>query len=285
MITGRPIKLLPAQQLLPQGVNHLPKIEFDQVSSGQSIEAVVNENIYRNYKVTTTYDGNNYTQRAEISRSGKVVALIDPYETTLSSEAMRVRFQSLLGSGTKQLVISQSSGGAHCCNLYRIYDLYPRFRLIFISDDFPVWDYIEDFEFVDVDRDGNMELIDDINTFADYEAVFSLSVMPKMIFKYDRRKGKYQPANRLFRSQALGDIEKEKRAIVQFNRRFTELKWADDYWTYKYEILHVLLRYVYAGLKDIGWEFYDRNCKLACYDKNDIKATLAKDKAYQFIYR
>jgi hypothetical protein len=47
-----------------------------------------------------------------------------------------------------------------------------------------------------------------------------------------------------------------------------------------------VLRYIYAGKRDEGWAFYDRQYKLANKDliKSDILNKLRNEPVYKFIY-
>jgi len=177
----------------------------------------------------------------------------------------------LLGGKTKQLIISQTlpRAGRHW-----IVELTPNPKVLFDSGDYEVGR--EEVWTVDLDGDGVYEISLFVTSF--YGAFNQLSVMstplPTVVFSYDRRAGRYLPANHRYRDYLLKGIENE----------ISELPTAVGE-RYLARRLDVLLRLLYAGKEKEGWEFFDKAYTLPDADK--IKAIvneeIQKAPAYKFI--
>ena len=91
---------------------------------------------YRDYTVRISVSRDGKTSTATVKRTSRVIAKSVKANGPFSEIFVhtRIGFVSLLRKRTNQLIIQQYSGGAHCCLSWRIYDLYPKFRLIFDSD-------------------------------------------------------------------------------------------------------------------------------------------------------
>lgn len=107
------------------------------VAHGQDLEALFNGNNiaeYNGYRITRTYEkeGAFFGRSQTVIKRGKaVLARIDGYEF---EDATRFALIRLLGKERKQLIVESYSGGGHCCTSYHIYDLGPRFRVLFDGD-------------------------------------------------------------------------------------------------------------------------------------------------------
>jgi len=177
----------------------------------------------------------------------------------------------LLGGKTKQLIISQTlpRAGRHW-----IVELTPNPKVLFDSGDYEVGR--EEVWTVDLDGDGVYEISLFVTSF--YGAFNQLSVMstplPTVVFSYDKRAGRYLPANHRYRDYLLKGIENE----------ISELPTAVGE-RYLARRLDVLLRLLYAGKEKEGWEFFDKAYTLPDADK--IKAIvneeIQKAPAYKYI--
>jgi hypothetical protein len=147
-----------------------------------------NELRYRGYEVIRSFDSQTGKSSATIKRKGAVLARLRNGENSAGLESTRFGLFPFLGNHTQQLIVEQYTGGAHCCSIYTIYDLYPRFRLIFSSKKYPVGDGFDALIPVDLDSDGIYELPQRIMTF-DYFDDFAYveSPDPKVVFHYDRK--------------------------------------------------------------------------------------------------
>jgi hypothetical protein len=95
-----------------------------------------------------------------------------------------------------------------------------------------------------------------------------------MIFRYDRRAGRYLPANHLYRDYLLKDLDTGISALP------TGV--GEEYLAPR---LNALLRLLYAGKEREGWEFFDKAYTLPDADKIKaiVKEELRKAPGYKFI--
>ncbi|MCU1264472.1 MAG: hypothetical protein JWM21_790 [Acidobacteria bacterium] len=210
---------------------------------------------------------------ARLARNGKVLATFDDVFYHPLGNATNFGLASLLGTDTKQLVVSQTiwRGGQ-----YWIVSLTPAALTVYCSGDWGVGRG-ESIQALDIDNDGVDEIVDESTAFYDLQdKVHTTRVpLPEVIFKYDARAKKYLPANTLHKDYSLRDIDK---AMLDVNPT------ANDQLT---NILNVTLPLIYAGKKDEGWAFYDKSYRAS--DKEEIRmrveTDLRADPVYQFLYK
>src|SRR5215475_811636 len=207
---------------------------------------------------------------AVIKKNGRVLAKFDSFHDELMN-ATDIGLFPLLGGKTKQLIISQTlpRTGRHW-----IVELAANPKVLFDSGDYEVGR--EEVWTVDLDGDGVYEIWLYVTTF--YGEFDQLSVMatplPKMVFRYDKRAGRYLPANHSYRDYLLKDIETEISNLpTVVGERYLASR------------LNVLLRLLYAGKEKEGWEFFDKAYTLPDADKikAKVKAVLQNAPAYKFI--
>jgi len=207
---------------------------------------------------------------AVIKKNGKVLAEFEGIHGGLMN-ATGIGLFPLLGGKTKQLIISQTlpRTGRHW-----IVELTANPKVLFDSSDYEVGG--EEVWAVDLDGDGVYEIRLYVTSF--YNEFDQLSMMytplPMVVFRYDRRVGKYLPANHLYRDYFLEGIETEISALS------TEA--GEQYLASR---LNLLLRFLYAGKEKEGWEFFDKAYALPDADKIKaiVKRELQKAPAYKFI--
>lgn len=214
---------------------------------------------------------------AVIKRNGKVLAEFEGLHGGLMN-ATDMGLFPLLGGKTKQLIISQTlpRTGRHW-----IVELTANPKVLFDSGDYEVGG--EEVSAVDLDGDGVYEIWLYVTSF--YNEFDQLSVaatpLPKMIFKYDKRVGKYLPANHRYRDYFLEGIETEIKNLpgetgpLQSSARESYLAGR----------LNLLLRFLYAGKEKEGWDFFDKAYTLPDADeiKAIVKRELQKAPAYKYI--
>ena len=209
---------------------------------------------------------------AVIKKSGRMVAKFDsPHLHGGPGNAIDIGLFPLLGGKTKQLIISQTlpRTGRHW-----IVELAANPKVLFDSGDYEVGR--EEVWAVDLDRDGVYEIGLYVTSF--YGAFNQLSVMntplPQMVFRYDRRAGRYLPANHRYRDYFLKNIEAD----------MSDLPAAVGE-QYLVSRLNVLLRFLYTGKEKEGWEFFDKAYTLpdAAKIKAIVKERLQNASAYKFI--
>lgn len=208
---------------------------------------------------------------AVLKKESKIVRKLDGNEYFGAGNSIDFGLFSFLGSG-KQLFVSQlvPRGGIHW-----VVDVSSDGKVIFDSKKYEVGR--EDFQAYDIDKDGIYEIllpVDSFYGFADYAE--AETPLPLIIFKYDKSKREYFPANPEFSDYALRDIES----------KITHFRSADSM-SYLPRILDVVLNYIYAGKEDIAWRFFDKNYDRP--DKVEMKTKIinrVKDgSAYKSIYR
>lgn len=178
----------------------------------------------------------------------------------------------LLGGDSKQLIVSQTipRGGRHW-----VVSLSPEFRVLFDSGDYGVGR--EEFNVIDVDKDGAYEILLPVTAFYAYSDVITTgnTPLPEILFKYDRATRKYLPANQMFQSYALRGIGQKIAALDSSNELL-----------YRARVMDIVLQYVYAGRERDGWLFYDREYKLPDKEglRRRMKATLKGQPVYRYMY-
>lgn len=230
---------------------------------------------YRAYKVTAYFNPATSVSLVTIKRHSRVLARVRQADNFEDSSQMGLA--PLLGGKSMQLIVQQSSEGAHCCLSWRIYDLYPAFRLIFDSDKYFIGDGWGERRFEDIDKDGACELIHSTDQFAYFDGLcFACSPLPTIVYKYDTSAGRYYPANPQFRGFLLrGMSEWLKKLKKSDGPEFFPL------------LLHLMLDYIYAGERHKAWVLFDK--EYGGSDKKSmrrkIRDCLSRDAVYRFVYR
>ena len=192
---------------------------------------------------------------------------------------------SFLGGGTKQLVVMQYSGGAHCCWSYHIYDFNPRLRLIYDGDEYDAESVGYTLRPKDLDGDGRFEFTRAVMAFDYFHMSHAASVFPVAVFAYDERAGKYRPANRKFADYVMRGLEGDVGRVAE-ERAKVRPGGAPANEGFISAVLRVTLKHVYAGREAEGLEFFEREYNLA--DKAEIKADMLKalkgDLVHQSLY-
>jgi hypothetical protein len=205
-----------------------------------------------------------------IKKNGRVSAKLGgPIANPLTATA--IGLFPLLGGKTKQLIISQTlpRTGRHW-----IVELTANPKVLFDSRDYEVGR--EEVRAVDLDRDGVYEIGLYVTSF--YGEFNQLSMastpLPTVFFSYDKRAGRYLPANHRYRDKLLNDIETDISKLP-----------AEDGERYLASRLNALLRLIYTGKEKEGWEFFDKAYTLPDADKIKaiVKENLQKAPAYKFI--
>jgi hypothetical protein len=191
----------------------------------------------------------------------------------------------LLGNGRSQLVVAYSTGGAHCCFKYFIYDLGPRARLVFDGREWPIGDGFDEIEFEDLDCDGDLEFVQK-SIHYDYELglAYVSSPQPAVVFAYDPAAGRYVPANRRFKVRVLRYVPETEEAIAARMR-------TKEYEPYRdlMDMLYVSLHHIYAGERKRGLALLDRDCA-SCADSDGrstraaLHRLLRTDPVYRYLY-
>jgi hypothetical protein len=237
---------------------------------------------YGGYVVTRAAVEQEGESRAVISRGGR--ELVRLTDGAPRDYATRVGLFPLLGGKEKQLVVEQYTGGAHCCTVYRVYDLGPEFRALFDGDEYGIDEIGEDMNVVDIDRDGRHEFTLSVMAFDYFMTSHAGSVFPTAVFAYDEGAGKYVPANRKFSAYLLRGVARDVLKVEALNRRLTKEERAGAFHGEHFRaVLDVLLKYVYAGEERKGWDFFETHYMLA--DKAEVEAGVKEKLKESAVYR
>jgi hypothetical protein len=217
-----------------------------------SVEGISTETSYavlqKGQRVITTFEGLNHPM-GNVTRFG-----LFPF----------------LGGENKQFIVEQSvpRNWSHW-----IANTVPDYHLLFESRK---WGVDGELKIVDVNQDGVFEFSKVMTALYDFEKLpTSQSPLVDVLFAYDTSAHEYLPASQNFQEFALKGIEDEMRSLDRSDER-----------TYLSTMVHIVLRYIYAGKRDEGWAFYESQFKLGNKDqiKLDILNKLRSEPVYRFIY-
>lgn len=150
----------------------------------------------------------------------------------------------ITGLGKPNLLLSEWSGGAHCCFTFHVLELgdHPREIATVEAEDS---DYAH---FEDMNRDGVYEFVGWDFTFAYWHAGFLQSPAPRIVLRFNG--ARYELAPDLMRQTPP--------SAEQLN--LTEGKVRDGEWEEGYPpplLWETMLNLIYAGHSDLAWSFMD----------------------------
>ncbi len=249
--------------------------------SGQTLGEVFTKDerlLYMGYEVKKCYDPEGDSWFAVLKKGDQVLATFDRGYT---KEWTSFGLFPFLGKNTKQLVVEQFSGGAHCCWSYWIFDLFPDFEAVYDSQEYPVGYTLDT---LDLDKDGVLEFTQGLLTFDYFDRLcHALSPIPIVVFGYDEEKRKYLPVSHIFPEYLLEGIEKDIERVEQFQEKTGSATYDDSLGDYLSLVLQVVLRYIYAGQEEEAWLFYNREYDLP--DKQEMKSKIEKQLENCLMYK
>ncbi len=183
---------------------------------------------------------------------------------------------SFLGGNSRQVFISTDVPRGGC---QWVVSLSPHFQVIFDGLALNVgregWDLSVD----DFDDDGVYEIIAPITDFYQLQDKLSISAipLPDIIFKYNRAKQRYLPANRIFKNRVFKRLGQVPNFAEKDSLNFEQRK----------VVLSNLLIYVYAGEQAQGWKNFEKDYRHAdkAEMKRRVKSILRDQRVYNLIYR
>jgi hypothetical protein len=238
---------------------------------------------YKGYVIEKAQTKGEDSWFAALKRGNKTVA---KFEGGWNKEWTNFGLFPFVSDEPKQLVVEQYSGGAHCCYSYWIYDLSQNARLIFDNGKYGTGNPLTP---VDLDGDGAFEFSHSIMAFDYFHMSHASSIFPQAVFAYDKKAGEYRPANRRFSSYALGGIEDDLKELETLKAGGNPE--GDELYTERHfsAVLQVTLKYIYAGKRDEGWSFFER--EYTTHEgigkqkmRAEIEETLAAEPVYRYIY-
>jgi hypothetical protein len=160
--------------------------------------------------------------------------------------------QSITRDKQPNLVVSEWTGGAHCCFIFYIFQIGDRFKMI----DTINTEHGGDSDFKDLRHDGDVELVTHDWTFAYWNASFAQSPAPAVILRCE--KGKYRPDLEMMRKAAPTAAELDRMA-EGFRQKFKESanSEADNPWSMPPELWGKMLELIYTGNAKSAWKLLD----------------------------
>ncbi len=212
---------------------------------------------------------------AVVSKNGKKIARLEGTYYPLGNW-MNFGLYPFLGESVQQLWVSDRTGNKDGNDW--IVSLSPKFEVIFDSNDYKYW---QNSGFVDVEKDGVLELLVAQVNDLDLGLASMNDPWAEVVFKYDPKTHKYQPASHILTEYTLdGIVEKINKYREADSKSFKDL-------------LEIMLIYFYAGKENEAWNFFAENFSPKdnysgrVSDKKQarktIKTALDKDPIYKYI--
>ncbi len=216
--------------------------------------STVLDQTFQNYRILVTQDDKAPWQKRQtlaIERGGKSVYRQQSYDFHLGgfdpSDAKQKGLlavgKDVTGAGVPDLVVSEYTGGAHCCFLAHVFELGKEFRNVATLD-------ARDGDlshFEDLDSDGALEFVTNDFTFAYWRASFADSPAPRVVLKF--RAGAYHVAPELMQKAAPAAAELESRSReVRGRGRWAAGRVPPALWA-------AMLDLIYRGHPDLAWSF------------------------------
>lgn len=187
--------------------------------------------------------------------STDVLMVIRDYELVWSQSGYMLAFGAppgqeiapgtdITGSGIAELLVSEFTGGAHCCTTYHILALEPFVRVLATID---TQDAGARFE--DLDGRPGLEAITADTTFAYWNTYYAASPKPQVVLAWNGSAYVATPALMAAPAPSAGDLKAEAAAVA-----------ASDQWTADQmdpDLWRTMLDLIYTGHADLAWSFLD----------------------------
>jgi hypothetical protein len=179
------------------------------------------------------------------------------------------RIVDVIKGGNKELIITQYSGGAHCCEYNWVYAFDGGAKEVLDSHEYGTLGFMA--EPKDLNDDGNLELLFQNLAFSYFfRCCYAASPAHTVVLEYHPAKEKYEVQNVKFKEHLISmNLDS-----IEISPEFLELEAGDNpddvdpggY--YLGSILNEVIPFLYCGEEEKGWELFDRAYKLR--DKEDI---------------
>jgi hypothetical protein len=174
----------------------------------------------------------------------------------------------MTGKGKPNAVVSEWSGGAHCCFTFHIFELGESFKEISVIKS----DHSDLARFVDLDHDGSYEFDGNDWAFAYWRTSFMASPAPRVVLKFSD--GRYRLAYNLMTKpepseKEFGEMVAKIRSDNEWHAGIsTDCKFDCGVpvalWTYVLELM-------YTGHPKLAWRLYNESWPGNRADKADFK--------------
>ena len=232
---------------------------------------------FREYTAITYYDDQTGEGRIEILKAGKPVYQKNAdgrcdIGTRLVEDdvpnALTEMGKNITGNGIPNLVISEWTGGAHCCSNFHIFEIGPRFRFLAKIEA----EHGESSHFADLDGDQNLEFIGEDWTFAYWHTSFVASPAPEIILRFTA--GKYRLAEDQMRKPPPSEAElNESIRQIRTDESWKEQRPPETLWG-------EMLDLIYSGNRAVAWQFFNKAWPAGIPGKakflSDFRAQLAE---------
>jgi hypothetical protein len=212
---------------------------------------------------------------------GRPVMGVSPYD---EASGIGYWLDSLLGHGTRQLVLQTYPLNTHCCYYYTIIDLADSARTVYSDEVFG--DLVFYMEPLDLDGDGISEIIRPVGSFDYFYAPHTESAFPSVVLKYSRSERRYVVASNQFEKYLLRGIDSLKEIVSKCERNSTYDNGSSSEERCFPSILWVVLDYVYAGRRDLGWDFFNNHYRASDKEviRSKIEGVLRGSPVYRMTY-
>lgn len=162
--------------------------------------------------------------------------------------------QDITGDGEPNLVVSQWSGGAHCCFDVYVFSIGDKFRFIAKIEGEHGF-----FGFKDLDKDGVPEFIGADWAFAYWNASFAGSPAPEIILRYQN--GRYVLANDLMKKplseiRSFDEIKITDEDLIKTQCEIGNA-WKRNKYCIQSDVCGHMLDLIYGGHSQEAWQFLD----------------------------
>lgn len=206
-----------------------------------------------------------------ISKGGKLVFSLTGWQFQIGKNSFRDPGipvgTDLTGAGIPNAIVTEWTGGAHCCFLLHVFELGEKFKQIAAIDA----GHSDGAKFVDLDHDGFYEFQGNDWEFAYWRTSFMQSPAPRIVLKY--RDGRFRLAYELMKKPGL--LPEEFAAIVSEVK--SEKEWADSVSSncemdcgVPVALWKNMLEFIYTGHPDLAWQLFDQSWPLARKDKSEF---------------
>jgi len=209
---------------------------------------------FGDYIVRIHRDMVNGNGSLEISKAGRRVYARTGHRFGIGSIYEDEKKESLIsigtditGDGQPNLVVSEWTGGAHCCCQFYVFEIGEAFRFLGVIDA----GHGDGSDFADLDGDANLEFVGCDWTFAYWYTSFADSPAPTIILRYSD--GRYRFAMDLMRKPAPSAEALERGAAV-IRRDKKEWERFDRPPSY---LWGTILDLIYEGNENSAWQFFD----------------------------
>ncbi len=158
--------------------------------------------------------------------------------------------KDITGNGTPNLVVSEYTGGAHCCYVDYVFEMGQEVRQIA-----KIWGGSRSVDFTDLDGDSKLEIVLRDWSFAYFLTYFAAYRPPDVILRY--QDGAYRIAADLMRKPAPSQEDLERDAVQVLDDASWEGEaWLEHGWVPE-SLWSTMLELLYTGHSDLAWQFFE----------------------------